>query len=330
VVKATSVDYEGNFEEAIIVLNVNIRNAKTYTPNVKVGNDTMNLILVILILLIVVVLIFMIGCVIKKQRKKETTHVYNCNNEKIMQQTEISESNQLSPISSYKTETFQRNKENINDEDMMSQKLMTSQENEYTSNLYTNIHPPMNFTSQNTNPLSRNPCLNFSGCNDLLMKSPNPYNGHIYRPIPSCPPMKFEETQKSIITSQCTEDCNIYGHSDNCWLPGNKSANELQRNTIHLQHLPEESISSSEPKTLPYDESRPQAYKPANFYYDPHFNYDVTNSTSIGRLSNPSEVSFPQSSKSSGSFSQQNYLSLALKSKLSSYEDNRISPKINT
>ena len=109
-----------------------------------------------------------------------------------------------------------------------------------------------------------------------------------------------------------------------------KTANELQRNTIHLQHLPEESISSSEPKTLPYDESRPQAYKPANFYYDPHFNYDVTNSTSIGRLSNPSEVSFPQSSKSSGSFSQQNYLSLALKSKLSSYEDNRISPKINT
>ena len=94
--------------------------------------------------------------------------------------------------------------------------------------------------------------------------------------------------------------------------------------------MPEESISSSEPKTLPYDESRPQAYKPANFYYDPHFNYDVTNSTSIGRLSNPSEVSFPQSSKSSGSFSQQNYLSLALKSKLSSYEDNRISPKINT
>ena len=47
--------------------------------------------------------------------------------------------------------------------------------------------------------------------------------GHIYRPIPSCPPMKFEETQNSIITSQCTEDCNIYGHSDNCWLPGNKS-----------------------------------------------------------------------------------------------------------
>ena len=38
---------------------------------------------------------------------------------------------------------------------MMSQKLMTSQENEYTSNLYTNIHPPMNFTSQVVKSVSK-------------------------------------------------------------------------------------------------------------------------------------------------------------------------------
>ena len=94
------------------------------------------------------------------------------------------------------------------------------------------------------------------------------------------------------------------------------------------------SVSGSEPRTLPYDETRPQVYKPTYFHYDPHregvYNYDVTNSTSTGGLSSPSEVSFPQSSKHSGDFLPQNYLSLALQSKVSSYEDRIISPKVLT
>ena len=103
---------------------------------------------------------------------------------------------------------------------------------------------------------------------------------------------------------------------------------------FYRQQIPQESISSSEPKTLPFDEIRPQVYKPTNLYYDPHregiYNYDVTYSTSTGRISTPSEVSFPQSSKSSGNFPPQNYLSLVMKSKLSSYEDNGNSPKVIT
>merc|ERR1719427_1129904 len=107
---------------------------------------------------------------------------------------------------------------------------------------------------------------------------------------------------------------------------------------FYRQQIPEGSTSSREnerePKTIPYDEMRPQLYKPTNYYYNPHresvFNCDVTNSTSTGRISTPSEVSFPQSSKSSGDFPTQNYLSLVMKSKLSSYEDNGNSPKIIT
>ena len=72
---------------------------------------------------------------------------------------------------------------------------------------------------------------------------------------------------------------------------------------------------------------RPQVYKPTNYYYNPHleniFNYDVTNSISTERISTPSEVSFPQSSKSSGDLPPEGYLS----TKLSSYGVNIVSPR---
>ena len=95
---------------------------------------------------------------------------------------------------------------------------------------------------------------------------------------------------------------------------------------FYRQQIPEGSASSSEPKTVIFDDIQPLNLK-SNLYYNPHresmYNYDVTNSTSIGRISTPSESSFPQSSKSSESFPSESYMS----TKLSNYESNITSPR---
>jgi len=243
--------------------------------------------------------------------------VYSCKNEDIMDKSDESETCKLSPISTIKTETSPKD----SDEDMMSLKLMTSHERETNSNLYTNIQPPKKFASQNKNTLGRNSCLSCAMICFYTVQPYTVYNSQLYKP-----PMKFDEPQESVITSQCTKECKIYGHSDSCWLPRNKNASEFKRNMFYRQQIPEGSAINSEPKTVIFDDIQPLNLK-SNLYYNPHresmYNYDVTNSTSIGKISTPSESSFPQSSKSSESFPSESYMS----TKLSNYESNITSPR---